>query len=320
MGKEKLGEFELIEKLAKQLGPIKNKDIIGIGDDCAALPHAKGVQLLTCDIAIAGRHFLPGKTPMADVGWRIATANASDVAACGGMPMWALVSLGLPEDHTAREVEALYAGISQATRHYGFSVLGGNTSMAGEWMIDLFMVGEAPRFVSRSAAKPGHLIAVSGHLGGAEAGRHLFDEYQQTPANSDEKALIQRHLRPKARTDLVPVVQRCGGAAIDISDGLAAELGHLADKSMARLEIESALIPIMEGLSAWGRHEEREPLEIALHSGEEYQLLITLPPDAQTHLAGSDFTIIGKVKAGQGVFMDGKPLPPIGWDHLKPSE
>jgi thiamine-monophosphate kinase len=311
-----LGEFELIARLAARLAPPAQAGVVGIGDDCAAIPRAAGagggVQLLTCDIAVAGRHFLPGRTPMADVGWKVATANVSDVCACGGRPKHALVSLGLPPDVQPAELDALYDGLAQAAEAYGFAVVGGNVSGAAQLLVDLFMLGEAPRFIARGGARPGDLVAVSGRLGGAAAGLALFGE-QASAAHP----LVQRHLRPRARTELVPLLQQVATAAIDISDGLASELGHLAGRSGACLAIDGARVPLHEALPAHARARGEAALELALHSGEEYELLFTLPPAQQATLAGHDVTVIGAVRTGQGVLLDGRPLEARGWDHLR---
>ncbi|HKI98355.1 MAG TPA: thiamine-phosphate kinase [bacterium] len=309
-----LGEFELIARLAARLAPPRQDGSVGIGDDCAAIPHAGGVQLLTCDIAVAGRHFLPGRTPMADVGWKIASANVSDVCACGGRPTHALVSLGVPAHQDPAALDALYDGLAEAAEAYGFAVVGGNVSGADALLVDLFVLGEAPRFIPRGGARPGDRIAVSGRLGGAAAGLALFG----AGAAPLTHPLVRRHLRPRARTDLVPLLQRVANAAIDISDGLASELGHVAERSGVCLAIEGARVPQHEALGPYAREQGREALEFALHSGEEYELLFTLPPEHEAALAGQDVTVIGEVRAGSGVLLDGRPLAPGGgWDHLR---
>lgn len=308
------GEFELIARLAARLRPPAQAGAVGIGDDCAALPQGDGFLLLTCDVAVAGRHFVPGLTPMADVGWRVATASASDVAACGGTPTWALVSLGLPDKLPVEELDALYAGLAEAGEAYGFQVVGGNVSGAPGLFVDVFMLGQAPRFIARAGARPGDLLAVSGTLGGSEAGRLALQQGDRSP---EAPELTRRHLRPQARTDLVPLLREAASAAIDISDGLASEMGHLAGQSGVRLEVEAARVPLADGLDAWAARRGEAPLTLALESGEEFQLLFTLPADKRPLLAGTDVTVIGRVREGQGVLLDGQPLAARGWDHLR---
>ena len=309
-----LGEFDLIARLAARLRTPTGAGVVGIGDDCAAIPHGGGVQLLTCDVAVAGRHFLPGRTPMADVGWKVATACVSDVCACGGKPGYALISLGVPPGQQPEALETLYDGVGEAGESYGFQVLGGNVSGASELVIDVFMLGEAPRFIPRGGARPGHLIAVSGTLGDAAAGLRAFRDGDDSAGS---RALIRRHLRPRARVERVPLLQAVASAAIDISDGLDRELTHLAGQSGACLAIEGARVPMSRALRDFARRHGEDPLQIALGSGEEFELLFTLPPDRRADLEGADVTVIGEVREGAGVLLDGRPIVPRGWNHLR---
>ena len=311
------GEFELIARLAARLGSAAAPGVVGIGDDCAAVPLGAGVMLLTCDAAVAGRHFTTGLTPLETVGWRVATANVSDVAACGGVPRWALVSLVVPEGLETAALETLYAGLREAGEYYGFTVLGGNISGGAELVVDVFMVGEAPRFIARSGARPGDLLAVSGPLGGAEAGRLAFEGAggRLERLSEWERGWVPFYLRPRARTDLVPLLQQTASAAIDISDGLASELGHLAKAGGVGLEVLSALVPLAPGLGA--RAHGRDPLTLALRSGEEYQVLFTVAPEHRAGVEQAGAVIIGQVTREPGVRLDGQPLPTLGWDHLR---
>lgn len=317
--REKTGEFELIARMAARLKGDLPKGVVGIGDDCAALPlSGGGVQLLTCDVMVDGRHFESGSSAMADVGWRVATANVSDICACGGLPGYALVSLMVPAGQPPETLEALYEGLAEAEREYGFRVIGGNVSGGSLLAVDMFMLGEAPRFVSRGGAKPGDRIAVSGKLGDAAAGLALLAASAGAAAAGSEE-LKRSHSRPRAEVSLVPLLQRAATSAIDISDGLSAELHHLAAASGARMDIESALIPVSQPLTAFALHRGEAPLEWALNGGEDYRLLFTLPPGKLGELDGSPATLIGEVRAGAGVFLDGTPLPRGGWDHLAPN-
>lgn len=314
--KKTLGEFELIARLAARLPAPSGEGVVGIGDDAAALPTGEGVMLLTCDIAMAGRHFLPGLTPMADVGWKVTTGSVSDVAACGGMPASALISLGVPEDTPETELDALYEGIAEAGSHYGFEVLGGNVTGARELLVDCFMIGHAPRFIPRGGARPGEVICVSGTLGDSDAGLALLKEAEPGGAGGE---LLRRHLRPRARTELVPLLQDAATAAIDISDSLASELHHLADASDARMEVDRELLPLSGELRAFAAERKEDPLQRALFGGEDYQLLFTVPRDKVGALP-AEVSVIGEVSAGSGVLLSGEPLPAKGWDHLRPRE
>ena len=316
---EELGEFELIARMAARLKGGLPEGVVGIGDDCAALPLSDGgVQLLTCDLMVDGRHFISGRSGMADVGWRAATASVSDICACGGLPGYALVSLMVPPGQRADSLEALYEGLAEAEAEYGFRVIGGNVSGGTVLAVDVFMLGEAPRFVSRGGARPGDRIAVSGTLGDAAAGLTLLDAGASTASGADE--LIRRHLRPRAEVALVPLIQRAASSAIDISDGLSAELHHLAQASGARMDIHGGLIPLSESLTAFAQARGDSPLMWALHGGEDYRLLFTVPPEHLDALGDSQASVIGEVREGEGVFLDGAPLPRGGWDHLAPEK
>jgi thiamine-monophosphate kinase len=317
--KNGLGEFELIERLASRLEAPRVRGAVGIGDDCAALPTEDGFLLLTCDAAVANRHFVAGLTPWLDVGWRIGTANVSDIVACGGRPFAALSSLGVPADMAPESLEAVYDGLADAARHYGFDVLGGNVSGAAELWIDLFMLGRTRRFLSRKGAQPGDLIVVSGPLGDSAAGLELLrSRTRAADAPAYAAPLVQRHLRPQARLDLVEPLLAVATAAIDVSDGLASELHHLAQGSGVRLAVQRGRIPHSAELAAFAADRGRDPVQIALHSGEEYELVFTVPPGGgMVPFGGLGTRIIGEAQAGSGVLIDGEPLANLGWDHLR---
>ncbi|MDH4225289.1 MAG: thiamine-phosphate kinase [Deltaproteobacteria bacterium] len=319
-----MDEFELIDRLAgrlKEMGGSPISGVVGIGDDCAAIPHEGGLMLLTCDIAVEGRHWLSGRTPLEDVGWRVATANASDIAACGGSPAYALVSLGVPQGWDPVLLDSLYQGLAEGASQYGFQIIGGNVSTAQELIVDLFMVGTANRFVSRSGARPGDVVMVSGPLGDAAAGLEVLKELDpMKPMESLPPygaALANGWLRPKARCDMAAALAKHATAAIDISDGLSSELNHLAKAGEIHLAVESARLPLSPALKAFAQHKQTSPLDWALHGGDGYQLLFTCPPDQQTLFAPLGAIPIGQVKSGTGVSLDGRELPPGGWNHLE---
>jgi thiamine-monophosphate kinase len=317
--KESLGEFELIARLAGRLKPPLTPGAVGIGDDCAALPASDGFLLITCDAAVENRHFVPDLIPWADVGWRLATANVSDVVACGGRPTAALISLGVPAKLAPEVLDEIYDGLADAARQYGFDVLGGNVSGAKELWLDMMMVGKCRRFLSRGGARPGDQIIVTGPLGDSAAGLELLKEGAGGEGAAPHVAtLIQRHRRPRARTDLVDTLQATASAVIDISDGLASELNHLAARSKVKLAVERGRIPVSKELEAFAAERGRNPVDIALGSGEEYELVCTIPrAGGMLPLGGKNTRVIGEVQAGAGVFLDGQPLPPNGWDHLR---
>jgi thiamine-monophosphate kinase len=307
-------EFELIRRLAERLGPPPT-GVIGIGDDAAGVPDGDGWLLYTCDVAVEGRHFRLERMAPADIGWRLASANVSDIVACGGQPRHALVSLGVPAHTGDEQLDALYGGLAEAGRDFGFHVIGGNVSGASELFIDIFMIGHTTRFVPRGGARPGDALALSGALGGSAAGLEILE---RGAASDAERALVRRHLRPRARTDYADSLRDAASAAIDISDGLSSELRHLAEASRMRLELDAASIPIAPELRAHAKARGADALDWALHGGEEYEVLFTYAPINAPRFAKLGATEIGVVREGRGVYLNGKPLAPRGWDHMAP--
>jgi len=311
------GEFSLIEQLVKRLPHPTGAGVVGAGDDCALLPVGEEQLLLTCDIAVDGQHFRSDLVPLDGVGFKAATANASDVIACGGKPTQALLSLGVPNGFSATALEALYEGLAEGARHYGFEVLGGNTTRTDMLLLDVFMLGHTQRFVPRSGAKPGDLLAVGGPLGDSAAGLELLLGTQPPPL---QHPLVQRHLRPVARVELADWVATHASAAIDISDGLGAELHHIAHQSRVACHVEGARIPLSAELKAHAASMQKPPLDWALRSGEEYQLLVAFEPKWQPSAEAAGLVVVGEVleapEQGPGVWLNGQPLPVTGWDHL----
>ncbi|MDH4122290.1 MAG: thiamine-phosphate kinase [Deltaproteobacteria bacterium] len=329
-----MNEFELIARLARVVERPLPKGWVGIGDDCAAVPDpaGEGVTLYTCDAAVEGRHFLQGKTPWEDVGWRLAAASVSDIAACGGAPQAALVALNWPRQYPAEDAEALYRGLARAARDFGFQVIGGNVSSADQVVVDLFMTGRAPRLVPRGGAGPGHGLWLSGPVGDSAAGLAVL-KGEPGGGPEDRAVLLHRHLRPHPRLDLAPLLAAHASAAMDISDGLAPELGHLARASGVELRVEGAAVPLSEELRrGWnfrGPLPQDPAFRLALYGGEDYQILFTLPVlEGKEGRKRDDLFLqagaveIGRVlpgERGEGrVWLDGMELPEGGgWDHLK---
>ena len=312
-----MNEFDLISRLAAQLKSPLQPGVVGIGDDAAAIPQKDGFLLLTCDIAVEGRHFRRGVNPLADVGWKAAAASVSDIAACGGTPDFALISLGVPEAVPVEEYEELYRGISEAAEKFGFQVVGGNVSGSEQLLVDCFMVGSAKRFVSRAGARPGDTVALCGTTGDSEAGRRLLE---QSARSEGEEILVRRHLRPDVGLELVEFLQEHATAAIDVSDSLAAELHHLSERSGVRIEVDGASVPVSPELRAFAAARGERPDEFTLYGGEDYRLLFTVPADRLAGLDRVEVVAIGKVSEGSGVFFSGTPLANRGWDHLRKSQ
>ena len=269
-----LGEFGLIRQLAK--------NIPRAGDDCAVLP---GGLLFTCDPVIEGVHFLP-TTPARQVGWKAMARNLSDIAAMGGQPRYAVISLGLRPATPVRWVRELYAGLHAAAKKFGCEIVGGDTAhVRSEQFVVVTLLGHADQPVRRSGAKPGDAVFVTGKLGGSfRSGKHLTF----TPRIREARCLTQ-HFRIHAM--------------MDISDGLASDLQRLVESSGVGFDICSRQVPCNGTLRA------------ALTDGEDFELLFTVNPRAAGKLR-KKFYEIGRVTTKPVVLLDGQPLTEKGYDHF----
>jgi thiamine-monophosphate kinase len=253
-----LGEFGLINLLKKYQGA-RSTVIKGIGYDTSVFPlDAKRYLLLTTDMLMEGVHFDRAASPRA-VGHKALACSISDIAAMGGVPRYALVSLGVPPELPAAFVCGLYAGLRRLAEQFEVAIVGGDTIKSDKLVINIALTGEAGKndVVYRSGARPGDRIFVTGPLGRSlSSGRHL----RFTPRVRQARYLV-RNARPTAM--------------IDISDGLAADLGHILEESRAGAVIEEGLIPRRAGAR----------LEHALSDGEDFELLFTLPKKYVARLA-----------------------------------
>jgi thiamine-monophosphate kinase len=285
---------------------------VGIGDDCAVLePGAGRLLLATTDLMIEDVHFRRRWATPADLGWKSLAVNLSDIAAMGGRPRWALIALACPDGVSVEDAEAFYAGLLALAGEHEVTVVGGDTaaSPAG-WMVNVTLLGEAAaRPLLRSTARAGDVIAVTGALGGAAAGLALL-ERPAAPAGVAAAALDAvraAHLRPRPRVREGQWLAAAGGvtAMIDLSDGLATDLGHVAEESGVGARVRLAQVPVADGARAVAAALGHDALAWATGGGEDYELLMTCEPGALPRLAaglaeatGARLTAIGEVAAG----------------------
>lgn len=299
-------ELSLVASIARKAYSGSSEELIlGIGDDCAVLRPRGARQdwLVTTDLMIEGVHFLPGVHPPVSVGHRALARGLSDIAAMGGEPRFCFVSLALGEAMGARWLDAFYRGLNALALEHGVVVAGGDLTRARLALCDIVVCGTTPRgrFLRRDGARPGDRILVSGRLGGSAAGL----EQRQGRA-------WQRHLKPAPRLRLGQFLREHLGAtaAIDLSDGLSLDLHRLC---------------LASGVAAVIEHEPpRFPgatLEQALHGGEDYELLFTLPAGvkAPKEYEGIPLTEIGAMRLGRPgrVWFRGRVLAPRGWDPFR---
>jgi len=322
LGGRRGGEFDRLRAIFARLGAAGGAGGAGgardLGDDCALIRLGRTTLAASIDLSLEGVHFRTDWLSFEEIGWRAAAAALSDLAADGATPVGVLVSLGLPGNGRGRgkgEREAapeIMAGVAAVARSVGAAVLGGDLVRSARYLVDVSVLGTADRPVRRSGARAGHGVWVTGTLGGAalalaalRAGRRVSPR------------LFQRYARPRPRIEAGRWLARHGAAAmIDVSDGLAADAGHLAAASRMRIEIELERIPCWPGVAP----------SVAAASGEEFELLVALPPRfgaagarAFRRATGLALTRIGACTAGHGVRMtdDGRPItPPAGFDHF----
>jgi thiamine-monophosphate kinase len=307
-----LGEFGLIDFLTKE---IENKDpniVRDFGDDTAFIRFGDEYLLFTVDSMVEDVHFLRWYNPT-DVGWKLVSVNVSDVAAKGGKPLYGLITTALPPDLEVDWAKNLYKGIAEALNYYGFSLIGGNTSKSEKIFLDFPLVGKAKRVILRDTPIVGDTIWVSGTLGDSRAGLEILLSGKKELADY-EKVLVKRHLRPMARLDLAPVVEKFANASMDISDGFISDLRKMCKNFTAEVSVEK--LPLSEVLIKYCSEHGKNPYEYALVGGEDYQLLVC----SDKNLSPYGFTAVGKITSeGNGEIYDerGNKLKIKGFDHLK---
>ena len=329
-----LGEFGLIAAIAARLPPAA-AGIIGVGDDAAVLAVPAGRPVATTDLLIEGRHFRRDWSAPADVGGKAAARNLADVAAMGAVPVALLVGLAAPGDLPVAWAEGLVDGIAAESARAGAAVVGGDVSSADTIMIAITALGDlagrAP--VTRAGARPRDVLAVAGVLGHSAAGQALLTGGLAEPAS-----LVAAYRRPRPEYEAGPEAADLGATSmIDISDGLVADLGHVAEASGTGIDIDTArLVPGPDLLAAAaalgpasypsqgagaaaggapGGAALAPPMSWLLTGGEDHALAATFPPDARLP---ARWTVLGQVRAGHGVSVDGRPWHGrAGWEHYR---
>ena len=296
-------ELDLIERIRARVAQARGV-VMGIGDDCAIVRPRGAADdwLYTTDLLIEGTHFLRATHTAADVGWKTVARGLSDIAAMGGAPRFCLLSLALGDWVDARWVDGFYRGLLRLAEPAGAALIGGDVARTGHVVCDIVVAGTVPRgkALRRDGARAGDALHVSGSLGGSALGL----------STERGKAWV-RHKRPEPRLALGRFLREDLGAtaAMDLSDGLSLDLRRLCLASGLHAEI--AAPPVFPGAT----------LEQALHGGEDYELLFTVPARTRVPRAfeGLPLTQIGTMRKGSPgtVLLDGAPLPALGYDHLR---
>lgn len=327
-----MGEFELLAKLRERLPPNDPRVMLGSGDD-AAVTVPGAATATSVDAIVDGVHFRRGETTPRLIGRKALATALSDLAAMGADPGEAYVVLGAPPDLGEEEFFALLDGLLELAQETEITLAGGDVTRAPALTLAVTVVGHARRpdeLVPRSGAKPGNLLVLTGEIGGAAAGRLLLDDPGLADAVTESTAerLRARQLDPRPRLRSGRALAQAGARAlIDLSDGLAGDARHIAEASGVALRIDAASLPLAKGVAEIAAAVGRDPHELAISGGEDYELLAALPPQQLTEAssrigeaAETTLTPIGEVEPGTGVEIrlpGGGLLEVQGYDHFR---
>lgn len=328
-----VGEVKIIESI-RQRSRYLNDVVIPIGDDTAAVSWKKGwLQLLTTDLLVEGVHFLREHISMKDLGYKSMAVNLSDIAAMGGIPRYALVSLGLPPDLKTSEIRELYDGMYELADAYGVDIVGGDVTTSPIMVINLALMGEVESHLvlRQDQARAGDLVAVTGELGGSAAGLAALLNPQLNLPPEVRNQVLALHNRPHPRVDQGRLFARSGmvTAAKDISDGLSKEVLTIARSSHQGVVIWANRIPIRAETREVAARLNIDPINLAINGGEDYELLFTFSPANLPQLQSiasqenASFTVVGEIvpeDLGYHI-IDSKgnrqPLEAKGYNHFQ---
>ncbi len=332
------GEFgliRLIRRLIKEEGTAGTGLVLGAGDDTAAMTPASGHDLLvTCDCMVEERHFLKEMSPY-EIGRRAMAANISDIGAMGGTPRWALVSLGLEKDSSVQDVLEMYRGFLDQLNPMNAVIAGGNITRSKEGVfIDITLMGEVlrGRLVSRSGARPGDAVLVSGFPGQAATGLDLVLRGEDSKNSPEALTLIETYRNPTHRALEGQVIAETGlaNAMIDISDGLMGDLGHICEESSVGAELHEEVLPVSDALRWAALRDDLDPQTLVTRPSDDYELIVICAPSnteaikqAVSRVSLVRMTRVGWITDDAGrldlVREDGTrvSMEAGGWDHFQ---
>ena len=310
-----LREKLLIERVRRAATARGLRASQGIGDDCAVLPLPRGHEaLVTTDFSLEDIHFRREWHPPDSVGHRCLARGLSDIAAMGGIPRAAFLSLALPDELPQSWVDKFIAGLLKLAAQFSVPLAGGDTAQSPSGILaDIVVLGSVPagKAILRSGARPGDFLYVTGTLGSAAAALN-----QLRDGESLRPRLHPKHFYPQPRVAVGQFLRekKLASAMIDISDGLSTDLGHVCEESGTGAVVYAEALPVAGG---------KVGLTLALHGGDEYELLFTAGPERRIpkQIAGMPVTRIGEILSGKYMRLataDGKtqPLKPAGWEHF----
>lgn len=333
-----LGEFGLIDHLTSNLKTFHKSTLKGVGDDAAVIDNGNDVTLVSKDLLVEGVHFDLTYTPLRHLGYKAAVVNISDIVAMNGTATQMLVGLSVSNRFSVEALDELYAGIRLACEKYKVDLVGGDTtSSVSGLFLSITVIGKAKKeeVVYRNTAREHDLICVSGDLGGAYIGLLLLEREKQVykanpqmqPELEGNDYVLERQLKPEARADVLVKLREAGvkpTAMIDISDGLASEILHIAKDSGLGCRIYENKIPIDVVTADIAAEFKLDPTTAAMNGGEDYELLFTVDVndfDKVKELKG--IHIIGHMleqAEGEYLISNGGSLYPIeaqGFNHMR---
>jgi len=306
-----IGEFGLIERLVRP--PKRESLIVGIGDDAAVMA-LSGKVVLTTDMLVEGDHFRTEWATPRQIGRKAMASNVSDIAAMGGVPEFAFISIALREGIDVEFMDELYGGMHDVADEFGIDIAGGDTTHGSVMVINVVVMGSVDPPVLRSGASPGELICVTGPLGGSKAGLELLLAGRKEPADA-----VAKHLDPGCRMDVSPRIAEVANSMIDVSDGLASEVNHICDMSDVGAEVIASWIPLSDATVEAGRVLDADPVRWALDGGEDFELVFTIHPDRLKEME-EICTVVGRTlppEDGRSLVVDGERLPLTGgYNHF----
>ncbi len=327
-----LGEFGLIERIAVG-GIVRSEEgLVGIGDDCAVIPQEGADDLLvTTDLLVEDIHFLRKETTPRQLGRKSIAVNVSDIAACGGRPREAIVSVALPSDIDVAFCDELFAGMKEQAHRWEVNIIGGDTTRSlHSLMISVAVIGRVPsgKAILRSGAREGDLVCVTGNLGDAAAGLDLVLNHPDL--KEEYPALVEALHNPTPHVPEGHVIGDFGHvtAMIDVSDGLAADLGHICTASKVGARLYADKLPKSTELREYANAVGKDVQELAAVGGDDYVLLFSCSPDHVGPLANAlaeqcrrPIHQIGVLTAGLGIELilpngSKRELSRSGWDHF----
>jgi thiamine-monophosphate kinase len=305
-----VGEFALVAELTA-LFEQGDQVLVGPGDDAAVLRVKQGHVVVSTDLLVEGQHFRTDWAEAVDVGHRAAAQNLSDINAMGGRAHSLTIGLGAPADLPARWALSFAAGFAAECEKVGASVVGGDLTRCDQVVVAVTVLGACKLTpVRRGGAQPGDVLAIAGRQGWSAGGLAVLSRGFRSP-----RALVEAYRRPEPPYDAGPAAAEAGATAmIDVSDGLLADAGHLAEASGVALDVVSDSLEIPEPLQAVAQATGADPIRYVLGGGEDHSLLATFP-DAEKVPDG--WTVIGAVSEGEGVTVDGAAYDgDAGWTHF----